>query len=114
MVRVAAGYRVSAGFRFVSFCFNAKRLGHAHDAANEFAAYPLHLAPASVVVHGNPAALLGTVKPVFVMLKEHLGFVAFQNVQYLVAMGAHLIKIGSGLLPHLAIQAIELHPDSTS
>ena len=68
----------------------------------------LKMVPATVVIHGYPAAFLYPVEPIFIFLKIDLVLSRFPNIQDFVAVCPDFIEICRRFLSHLAVQLIEL------
>lgn len=63
--------------------------------------------PVGVVVEGDPAAFFGAVEPFFVVLVEDLDAARFEDVEDFVGVGAGVVEVGDGALPHFAVSGVE-------
>ena len=72
---------------------------------------PLAPAPATVVIHGDPAPFLDPVEPVLILLEVDLNAAGFPDIQDFVAVGPNFGEVGGGFLPNFAVMLVEFQQE---
>ena len=88
--------RFCTGFDNPDSCYVQNRLLH-------LGAHFCNAQPTAVVIQANPAAFLGAVEPILVLLVEHLHAGRFPDVEDLVTVRVSVVKVSGCALAHLAV-----------